>query len=222
MNKTYIGVSGLARSGKNLFCDIAINILKEKYGLKGKQYALAYYLKKDCEQFVKDKLKLNVFSENTGEKSQFRELLVWYADIKRKQTQGRYWVDLLNNDITKDKDSDVIFISDIRYISYPKDEVWWIKNELTNGKLIHVKKYTYGFRNDGRHTIVKKKPLEKIYDVAPNTHEQINDPKIEKIADYKIEWEDIAGIDKAFDKESLLKHPYLNKIVLDCLATIMI
>ena len=30
MNKTYIGISGPARAGKNLFADIAIDILKNK------------------------------------------------------------------------------------------------------------------------------------------------------------------------------------------------
>ena len=30
MNKLYVGVSGFARSGKNLFCDIAQKVLKEK------------------------------------------------------------------------------------------------------------------------------------------------------------------------------------------------
>ena len=39
MNKIYIGISGVARSGKNLFCDIAQNLLKEKYGLSSKSYA---------------------------------------------------------------------------------------------------------------------------------------------------------------------------------------
>ena len=45
MTKKYIGVSGVARSGKNLFCDIAIKQLSQK-GVKAKQYALAYYLKR--------------------------------------------------------------------------------------------------------------------------------------------------------------------------------
>ena len=54
MNKLYIGVSGFARSGKNLFCDIAQKVLKEKYNLTSKTYALAYFLKKDCEPFIQE------------------------------------------------------------------------------------------------------------------------------------------------------------------------
>ena len=87
MTKKYIGVSGVARSGKNLFCDIAIKQLSQK-GVKAKQYALAYYLKKDCEEFIKTKLGLDVFTEKTDDKTIFREMLVWYGGVKRKQTEG--------------------------------------------------------------------------------------------------------------------------------------
>ena len=165
MNKIYIGISGVARSGKNLFCDIAQNLLKEKYGLSSKSYALAYYLKKDCEQFIQDKLGLNVFSENTEDKNKFREMLVWYGGVKRKQTEGKYWTGLLHEDLKKDT-NDVNFISDIRYIEYSDDEVFWLKKQL-NGKLIHISKYTYGFPTDGRHYIVNDLS-KKIYTEAPN------------------------------------------------------
>ncbi len=74
MNKSYIGVSGFARSGKNLFCDIAQKVLKEKYNLTSKTYALAYFLKKDCEPFIQEKLGLSAFSEKTEDKNAFREI----------------------------------------------------------------------------------------------------------------------------------------------------
>ncbi len=76
MTKKYIGVSGVARSGKNLFCDIAVKQLSLS-GIKAKQYALAFYLKKDCEEFIQTKLGLNVFTEKTEDKAIFREMLVW-------------------------------------------------------------------------------------------------------------------------------------------------
>ena len=96
MNKLYIGVSGFARSGKNLFCDIAQKVLKEKYNLTSKTYALAYFLKKDCEPFIQEKLGMSAFSEKTEDKNAFREMLVWYGGVKRKQTEGKYWTGLLH------------------------------------------------------------------------------------------------------------------------------
>ena len=53
-NIKILGISGVARSGKNLFADIAGNVLKEKYNKTCKSFALAYYLKKDCEEFIKE------------------------------------------------------------------------------------------------------------------------------------------------------------------------
>ena len=215
MNKIYIGVSGFARSGKNLFCDIAEKVLKEKFNLTSKTYALAYFLKKDCEPFIQEKLGLSAFSEKTEDKNLFREMLVWYGGVKRKQTEGRYWTSLLNEELKKDT-NDINFISDIRYIEYSGDEVFWLKKEL-NGKLVHVSKYTYGFPTDGRHYRVNDKS-KKIYTEAPNRHEAINDPKIRFLADYKVEWEQITTNG---NKQDLVNNVVLNTIVEDCLKTIL-
>lgn len=201
MTKKYIGVSGVARSGKNLFCDIAIKQLVDKK-IKANQYALAYYLKKDCEDFIRSKLGLNVFTEKTEEKSIFREMLVWYGGVKRKQTEGTYWTSMLQKDIEND-DSEVIFISDIRYDQYPNDEVYWIK-EVLKGKLLHVSKYSY---NDFD---------EKIFTQPPNDHEKINDPLVKLKSDYRLEWKqsDITDV-------PLLKNEYLNDRVNYCLNILL-
>ena len=216
MNKLYIGVSGFARSGKNLFCDIAQKVLKEKYNLTSKTYALAYFLKKDCEPFIQEKLGLSAFSEKTEDKNAFRDMLVWYGGVKRKQSHGRYWTGLLYEELKNDT-NDVNFISDIRYVEYVDDEVFWLKKQL-GGKLIHVSKYTYGFPTDGRHYRINDKS-KKIYGEAPNQHEALNDPKIRFLADYKVEWEQIVSVDK--NQEELINNPNLNSIVEECLKTIV-
>ena len=71
-----VGVSGVARSGKNLFCDMVIKELNNR-GYSGKQFALANALKRDCEQFLKTHCHLDVYTDNTHEKTLFREFLVW-------------------------------------------------------------------------------------------------------------------------------------------------
>jgi hypothetical protein len=215
MNKLYIGVSGFARSGKNLFCDIAQKVLKEKYNLTSKTYALAYFLKKDCEPFIQEKLGLSSFSEKTEDKNAFREMLVWYGGVKRKQTEGKYWTGLLHKELNKDT-NDVNFISDIRYVEYVDDEVFWLKKQL-NGKLVHVSKYTYGFPSDGRHYRINDKS-KKIYTEAPNQHEALNDPKIRILADYKVEWEQIVI---GNNQNDLINNSNLNSIVEECLKTIV-
>ena len=201
MTKKYIGVSGVARSGKNLFCDIAIKQLSQK-GVKAKQYALAYYLKKDCEEFIKIKLGLDVFTEKTDDKTIFREMLVWYGGVKRKQTEGAYWTSMLQKDIEAD-DNEVIFVSDIRYDQYPKDEVYWIK-EVLGGYLVHVSKYTY---NDWD---------ERVFTEPPNEHEKLNDPLVKLKSDYLLQWK------QSDIKDGLIiDNAYLNLCVKDVLKSLL-
>lgn len=172
-----IGISGVARSGKNLFADIMIDLYREQ-GISAKAFALAYYLKQDCECFVKEKLDLSVWSEKTEEKSIFRPLLIWYGDIKRKQTEGQYWTSLLKKDLDK-SEFQVNIITDIRYSIYPHDEVDWIKHTM-NGKLIHVAKYDL-------------KGTTKVFTEPNNDHETFNDPIVKRNADVVIEWESYKG-----------------------------
>ena len=201
MTKKYIGVSGVARSGKNLFCDIAIKQLSQK-GVKAKQYALAYYLKKDCEEFIKTKLGLDVFTEKTEDKTIFREMLVWYGGVKRKQTEGAYWTSMLQKDMDAD-DNEVIFVSDIRYDQYPKDEVYWIK-EVLGGYLVHVSKYTY---NDWD---------ERVFTEPPNEHEKLNDPLVKLKSDYLLQWK------QSDIKDGLIiDNAYLNLCVKDVLKSLL-
>ena len=201
MTKKYIGVSGVARSGKNLFCDIAIKQLSQK-GVKAKQYALAYYLKKDCEEFNRTKLGLDVFTEKTEDKTIFREMLGWYGGVKRKQTEGAYWTSMLQKDMEAD-DNEVIFVSDIRYDQYPKDEVYWIK-EVLGGYLVHVSKYTY---NDWD---------ERVFTEPPNEHEKLNDPLVKLKSDYLLQWK------QSDIKDGLIiDNAYLNLCVKDVLKSLL-
>lgn len=176
MNKIIIGISGLARAGKNLFADVAIDILKKK-NITAKTFALAYYLKEDCADFIKTYLDLSVYSEKNEEKEIFRPLLVWYGDVKRKQTKGRYWIESLQKDLEASKAS-VNIITDIRYTTYERDECYWLQKEL-GGKLVHIAKYNIDSGGN------------KIFDLPPNEHEELNDPILQKASDIKIEWEAI-------------------------------
>lgn len=205
--KIVIGVGGVARAGKNLFCDLLVKQLKQKYNLNAKQFALAYELKQDCKNFIWDKLHIDVFTEKTEEKSVFRDMLVWYGDAKRKQTEGRYWIEKLNLKIEKEFEwgtpkIDVAIVSDVRYDFYENDEVDWIKKEK-RGPFIHISKYY----------IINK---TKIFSEAANMHEALNDPKLKTKADYLLQWEDIS-YNKTLTYSELLDNEYLNNSVIECL-----
>jgi len=220
-----IGVGGVARAGKNLFCDLLVKQLKQQYNLHAQHFALAYELKMDCRLFIWEKLGVDVFTENTEEKKVFRDMLVWYGDAKRKQSNGRYWIDKLNNRIEKEfawgtPPIDVAIISDIRYDFYENDEVDFIRKEK-NGPFIHISKYTYGFPTDGRVVKVSGQTVNntKIFTDPANSHEALNDPKLQKKADYLLQWEDI-GVGKNLTYAELLDNQYLNNTVIECLKSI--
>lgn len=207
-----IGISGYARSGKDLFTTVAQNILKENK-LKSERYALAYELKSDLKDLISKKTGIDVFTENTEEKSIIRPLLVAYGDVMRKISNGTYWTQKLESRIAKSK-ADVIFITDIRYDMYPEDECTWIKYKQS-GKLIHLTKFKMA-PSPSKRRISTSKPV-KIYDGAPNDHELLNNPKVKAKSDVALEWEDYS--DK-LDGTKLEDHPYIREKVTEVLKKI--
>jgi len=197
-NKKIIGIGGVARSGKNSFADIMIDIYKER-GILAKHFSLAYYLKKDCEQFIQEKLNLSVWTEKTEEKSIFRPILIWYGDVKRKQTQGKYWTSMLQKDL-ENSVAQINIITDVRYGVYAEDEVYWIKNVMC-GKLIHISKYD--LRGE-----------TKVYTQPDNEHELYNDPIVKNNSDIVVEWPTY-NINGNGSYMSMLTDINLRKIVVD-------
>ena len=206
-----IGISGLARSGKDLFTTVAIDVLKE-HGIKSEKYALAYELKSDLKDLIHKKTGIDVFTENTEEKNIIRPLLVAYGDVMRKISGGKYWTQKIEQSIGKSK-ADVVFITDIRYDHYPEDECTWLKFKQS-GKLIHVTKYQFGPLPQGKR--FSKNKITKIYQSAPNEHELVNDPKVKKRADIAIEWEDVS----LKNEGDITKNSQIRKIVTDTLTQI--
>lgn len=180
-----IGVSGCARSGKDTF----FSILK-KYIPEVEQVALAHELKKDLDDFVKSKIGISVFTDETKDKSLIRGLMVEYGKIKRQQTEGTYWTCLAQKKINEILRSDKIpVITDVRYDIYPKDEFFWLK-EQNNGLLVHV---TRMFGSD---------------EIPPaNEEESINNEKLKTKADYSIKWNTVEA------NHAALNDDHLNEIV---------
>lgn len=212
--KKIIGVSGLARSGKNLFTTVARKML-ESHGLTTEEYALAYELKNDLKDIVKEKTGIDIFTEDTSQKNIIRPLLVAYGDMMRKHTSGKYWTSKLEEKIKKSV-ADVVFITDIRYDIYPEDECWWLKYKM-NGKLIHITKYITNIAPSKRRISTSKSV--KIYDGAPNDHEMLNNPKLKAKADYSFEWEDFTSKIENYDGKS---SKYIQDIVVQALKQISV
>lgn len=171
-----IGISGVARSGKDTLCNLLIEQLNDR-GLIGKRFALADKLKDDLDAFLYYSFGISAFTNDSEEKDIIRPLLVAYGGAKRLQSKGRYWIESISNDIKEAELLGVVpIITDIRYQKYHNDECHWIKNEM-NGVLIHVSRYK---TINGR----------KEFFPPPNEDEKYFDPIIKNESNYQIEWPD--------------------------------
>lgn len=170
MSVLYIGIAGVARSGKDSLALEIETLIRSHKGKTVYRTSLAQPLKEDCEGFIKQYLGLNVFTDNNEEKATFREFLVWYGKVKRQQTEGKYWTSLLDKRVEEFL-PDVCIIPDIRYQQYEGDEVSWLKSKEKN-VLIHLQRIAINGEM-----------------VPPaNMDETINDSIIQNSADYKIVW----------------------------------
>lgn len=166
-----IGLTGVARSGKDTFYSILNKYLKEKQ-LNSERLALADALKKELYDFTKDKFKIDLFRCDGNDKELIRPLMVAYGKCRRIQTEGKYWTSLLDDKVKSlIKNKIIPIITDIRYIEYKDDEYAWLKKY--NGILVHIsRKLDTG-------------------DLIPpaNLEEKANDNKLKAVADYSVCWE---------------------------------
>lgn len=166
-----IGITGVARSGKDTFYSILKRYLKEK-NLESQRIALADELKKELGDFVDKKFKIDLNKCDGSDKELIRPLMVAYGKCRRVQTQGKYWTSLVDSKVKELKKNNIIpIITDIRYIEYKEDEYAWLKSH--NGILIHLSRKL----DDG--SLVQ----------PANIEEKSNDNKLKAVADLSICWE---------------------------------
>jgi hypothetical protein len=220
-----IGVTGFARAGKDTFVKVASKILK-KNGYTTSTLSFARGLKDDLEPWLIEKYGISAWTEDAVEKQLVRPFMVAHGCGKRIQTEGRYWIDKVDeqirNGITACKDVDekhVFFISDVRF---PNEEKWLHENY--QGWLVHLRKYSMVVSkgNPVYNEIGQlENPPWKHYDSAPNEEEAKNDPLVMEKADFKLELEEVIGREKAkgniITVDDLVDCSYLNEEIMLCL-----
>jgi hypothetical protein len=207
-----LGLTGVARSGKDTFCAVARKIMTER-GLRVQRFALADDLKSDVDAFLLDKFGISAWTSDPENKTIIRPFLVWYGGVQRKRSNGTYWTSRVTKKINE-SDADVAIVTDVRYDVFPHDEIQWLQQTM-GGKLVHVSKYTWGvnWAGDPSKPINSDSPQDyrrvRIFVEAPNEDERNNDPKLKAKADYRIEWEHQTVSSEA----ELVNHPGLNEVV---------
>ena len=154
-----IGISGLARSGKDSFYSLAKEQMGE--GRNVRRLAFADELKEECNEFLTKNIGISPFTEASEEKKIIRPFLVTYGTHLRRKLNKRCWIDKVEKKLENIL-ADYVFITDVRY----KNEIDWI-HEL-KGESVHV---------------------ERKGNKPPNKEEEENDPFLKKASTHKVLWE---------------------------------
>ena len=156
-----IGLTGLARCGKDTFCNYARQYLKSK-NYESQRLAFADELKKDVDAFLIEKLNISAFTEVTSEKEIIRPMLTcWGTEIMRKQ-DDLCWVKKVEEIIVENQKNNIVsIVTDIRF----PNEIEYIHK--MGGCVIHL-------------TMTGNKPA--------NEYEAENDPLLQKTANCHVEW----------------------------------
>ena len=165
-----IFISSVATGGKDTLYKVLSHIFKDKIHLE--QRAFANELKLNLDGFCRQHFGISAFTTIPKEKELIRPIFVEFGLIKRTISKGTYWWKLLEPQIRESiEQGSLPVITDLRYALYPEDEHFFAKN-IMDGVIIHVTRYN----KDGSKVL------------APNSQERENDPKLEAIADYKLQW----------------------------------
>lgn len=156
-----LGLTGLARCGKDTFCGYAMERLRH-LEIKSQRLAFADELKKDVDGFLKKKLGISAFTENNEEKELIRPMLTcWGTDIMRKK-DDLHWVKKVVETVEKNKENGIVsIVTDVRF----PNEIDYIQK--MGGEVIHL-------------TLTGTEPA--------NDYERENDPLLKENADILVEW----------------------------------
>lgn len=182
-NTKYIGLTGVARSGKDTMCMALIKELKNN-NLIGRRFSIADGLKASLHNFILTEFGIDTFTTSITDKEIIRPMLVEYGLVKRNLSEGKFLTgklqEIIDSSLAKEP-TDVVIVTDIRYDKFPEDEYFWI-TEKNKGGLVHITK-TYEIDRTLKSGSIFAKTL------PANEQERLYDPILEKKADYKVCWE---------------------------------
>lgn len=160
-----IGISGLARSGKDSFYEFSKPYLDSK-SIKHTRSAFADALKHEADEFLKTNVGISSFTEKNSEKEIIRPFLVTYGTHIRRKLNQNCWIEKIQDSVIKESESGkVVFITDVRF----ENEIDWVHD--LGGKSLHIK---------------------RINNIAPNEEELANDPILKSKSNFSIEWNDFS------------------------------
>jgi uridine kinase len=117
--KKIIGISGVARSGKDTLGAQICTILRER-NIKCRTTSFANALKQECNEFLTKTIGISAFTQDDEEKKIIRPLLVTWGTHVRRKLDENVWVKSVENTLS---DDEVVIICDVRF----PNELDWVK-----------------------------------------------------------------------------------------------
>ena len=155
-----IGISGVARSGKDTFFKCLNNI---KSPSVFKRVAFADELKNDLSNLILNNFNIDIFNCSDEEKEIIRPIMVSYGVAARSINQN-FWIDKIVNKVSSYSDARIPVLTDVRY----ENEQKFLKNNFDKSILVYIKRIGFG---------------------PANEEEAVNDKKLLKNIDYTVEWD---------------------------------
>lgn len=172
--KTIIGICGNARCGKDTMADLIQEILAD-IGVKSKKINLADSLKDELKDFLDQTLGIDVYTDNTDQKTIIRPLLVTWGTHVRRKLDPDIWIKKAAEKMT---DECVYIIPDIRY----PNEMDWLRQ--------HKSYCIFIDRIDGESMIP-----------PANEDEASNNPTLKANSDFQLTWQTVGDENKKMLKQ---------------------
>lgn len=172
--KTIIGICGNARCGKDTMAELIQEVLAD-INVKSKKINLADSLKDEVREFVDKTLGIDVYTDNTEEKTIIRPLLVTWGTHVRRKLDPNVWIKQAAEKMTEQC---VYIVPDIRF----PNELEWLRQ--------HKSYCIFIDRMDG----------DKIVPPA-NPEEAENNPILKENSDFQLTWQTVGAENKRMLKQ---------------------
>ena len=168
MDIKVIGLCGVAQSGKDTFCEIAIELFK-KQNIQAKRVSFADALKKDVEPFLLEKIGISSFTTDIKEKTLIRDFLVSYGTKLMRKIDENIWINKVDQIVRQNIENNIVtIITDIRY----ENELIWVRDNF-DGVILHLSRYL---------------PDSTKLVCPANEEEEKNNPILQELANRSLSW----------------------------------
>lgn len=161
-----IGVSGVARSGKDTFFSLLKKELSvSRRDLNVSRYAFADQIKLDLRSLLLENFNIDINQCSPEEKEIIRPLLVAYGSDVARTINPDFWISKLSKKLKTSQvdNQNIDIITDVRY----PNEQEFIKNNFKKSCCVHIERFGFG---------------------PANSEEEKNNPLLKSNSDYTISW----------------------------------